>query len=285
MKKPAVICLLLALLLTACAPAPGGAADGTPESGPAAPSASSSMSSCTNTASSSFGESKAEPVVPAIPPFTGPEDFPPVSYDTLNIDPAEEPPYDPADYPDLPSFLNAEQKDLYCRAKELSSELLITSDSSFPLLPGQEPVLSTTAHSIEGYIGLFSPATSRYRTWNDFYAVVTSVFTLEWFYETAFSSPEEPGGLYYASYLEQDGQLLVCNRARGTNRSRTAIPDSYELISQSEDEVLFHVIGYYMNSGKDGLGITDSYDYTEAFPIRMVRTEEGWRLAEYHITY
>ena len=41
MKNPLVSCLLLALLLAACAPAPGSTASGVPESKPSVPSASS----------------------------------------------------------------------------------------------------------------------------------------------------------------------------------------------------------------------------------------------------
>ena len=53
MKKLTASCLLLALLLAACAPAPGGAASGAPESGPATPSA--SLEDATSTPPDSSG--------------------------------------------------------------------------------------------------------------------------------------------------------------------------------------------------------------------------------------
>ena len=63
MKKLTAACLLLALLLAACAPAPGGAASGAPESGSAAPPASPEASaSVPGPESSSEGASSLQAV-------------------------------------------------------------------------------------------------------------------------------------------------------------------------------------------------------------------------------
>ena len=60
MKKLTAACLLLALLLAACAPAPGGAASGVPESKPSVPPASSEGSV---SASSEYSDAAAEEII------------------------------------------------------------------------------------------------------------------------------------------------------------------------------------------------------------------------------
>ena len=60
MKNPLVSCLLLALLLAACAPAPGSTASGVPESKPSVPSASSEGSV---SASSEHSNAAAEEII------------------------------------------------------------------------------------------------------------------------------------------------------------------------------------------------------------------------------
>ena len=63
------------------------------------------------------------------------------------------------------------------------------------------------------------------------------------------------------------------------------VPDTYELVSQSEDAVEFYLVGHYadLTVQPDETGARPLS--TERWPIRMERTADGWRVSEFHVPY
>lgn len=62
-----------------------------------------------------------------------------------------------------------------------------------------------------------------------------------------------------------------------------AYPDTYRLVSSTEDEVTFTLISHYDRNGWND--IDDPMDvYTIEYPIRLVDTDSGWRVDEFHTT-
>ena len=62
-------------------------------------------------------------------------------------------------------------------------------------------------------------------------------------------------------------------------------PDVYELVSQSDSAVEFTLIGHYADLTVEADENGTRPIYTEAYPIRMERTSDGWRVAEFHLPY
>ena len=72
-------------------------------------------------------------------------------------------------------------------------------------------------------------------------------------------------------------QLCFLDASRGGGYYRDdSRPDTFTLVEQTEDEISFTLTGYYSPMGEGG------EDYTIDFPIRLVRTEAGWRFDEFH---
>lgn len=66
-------------------------------------------------------------------------------------------------------------------------------------------------------------------------------------------------------------------------------PDSYQLVRRTEDEIVFDLIVHYAVLAEAPEGAEEPLIVTgetaEAYPIRMERTEDGWRVAEIHLPY
>ena len=76
--------------------------------------------------------------------------------------------------------------------------------------------------------------------------------------------------------------------SRGMYYYNDTIPDEFELISRNEDEIIFTLTGHFSapwdaaGEAGEGLQSDSEYEYTIAFPMKLVRTENGWRFAEFH---
>ena len=80
-------------------------------------------------------------------------------------------------------------------------------------------------------------------------------------------------------YVRNGEQLCFLDASRGGGYYRDdSRPDTFTLVEQTEDEISFTLTGCYSPMGEGG------EDYTIDFPIRLVRTEAGWRFDEFHET-
>ena len=92
---------------------------------------------------------------------------------------------------------------------------------------------------------------------------------------------------YAEKFTNYNGQLLVDGwRSNDMPYGTTiqvleAYPDAYRLERQDENGVEFILISHYDRNGwNDG----EMDVYTIEYPIRMVRTKNGWRIDEFHVT-
>jgi len=162
-----------------------------------------------------------------------------------------------------PDFLTEEQRNLYKRAYTLYSALFGYNTSAVHEFPD-----------------------NRYDKWDDFSKAVHSVFTEEFFeskntYGNGLKRYSEAGGLLSSANI---GKVPVDNYA-------PAFTDDFVLISSTDDEVEFAVIGHFLHmepynyetehSHQERL--QNSYDYSAVFTVRMIRTEDGWLIDDFGI--
>lgn len=194
-----------------------------------------------------------------------------------------------ADQP-VPDFLDAEQQDLFLRAFSAANFLIGCSTSSvdeYPLADGTLPERGDyeTVTLDNGWTYLV--AQGRYAQWADFQAMLDSVFTPE--YQEELLWTESLDGERFPTFTStEDGRLCFLDAGRGSSLEYgwADTPDTYELVSRSEDVVEFDLIGHYAVLEDDtGDEPTVSGITTERYPIRMERTAAGWRIAEFHLPY
>lgn len=182
-----------------------------------------------------------------------------------------EPPLEEADMAvAVPDFLTPEQQDLYRRALNLRLHLM-GSDIEY----GQVSV-DYEQVTIGDYTYLVSQG--RYSDWDDFDAVVHSVFTERFWNEFNLFDGKN------ALYTEHDGKLCFLDTSIGGGYYyTTGIPDEFRLDTQTDSGITFTLIGHYNDLG-GGTGEREQrgYDYTLEFPIKMVLTDNGWRFDEFH---
>ena len=263
MKKILIPALSLVLLLAACAGQ---------ESAGSTPS---EMPGVSPTATS-----EATPA-PSAEPTPSPEWEP---------DPHAEPPILDwmADQP-VPDFLNAEQQNLFLRAFSAANFLMGCNTSmvdDYPLADGSQPDRNNyeTVTLDNGWT--YTLSVGRFARWDDFEAMLDSIFTPEYKEELLVSEMSDGTSIPLFTSTE-DGQLCYLDASRGSNLEydSAGIPDTYELVSQSDDAVEFHLIGHYADLTAEADEDGARPIYTESFPIRMERTDDGWRVAEFHLPY
>ena len=176
---------------------------------------------------------------------------------------SSEPPLTEEDWDEpLPDFLDEEQQALYLRAKAI-----------FPVFSGDTTNIDSMfggeagGESFEQDGVRYCISTGRYRQWADFMEMMRSIFTEEYIAELTGAETDSP------AFFEKDGLLCYLEGARGS-RFGYQEPDEFQLTEETEEEVSFDLIGHYLPVGGGEI-------YTESYPIRMVRTEAGWRIAEF----
>lgn len=184
----------------------------------------------------------------------------------------------------VPDFLSEEQRQLFLHAYCAASEFLNGSGGldSFPLKDGSQPSIEYETVEIDGRI--YTLAQGRYRRWEDFEAMMDGLFTPEYKREL-IGIDSEYGPIFCPT---EDGQLCYLDGGRGSDIFYDGIEtDTYELVSQTEEELCFNLIGHYTEWDYDPE--TDQEiqgePYTQSYPIRMVRTVQGWRVAEIHVPW
>ena len=164
----------------------------------------------------------------------------------------------------VPDFLDEGQQRLYRQAHSLYIHLLGDGVEYWELYPQTGPHETV---EIDGRTYLASRGP--FAAWKDFDAAIRAVFTDEFW--TALNKAE--------IYVCHGEQLCFLDVERGIGYYRDdSRPDTFTLVEETEDELSFTLTGYYSAPGGGG------EEYTIDFPIRMVRTEAGWRFDEFHET-
>ncbi|MEQ2443909.1 hypothetical protein WMO64_10590 [Pseudoflavonifractor sp. CLA-AP-H29] len=203
---------------------------------------------------------------------------------------AEEPPILDwmADQP-VPGFLDEEQRDLFLRAYSAANFLMGCSTGNveeYPLADGTMPQRGEYEKLTLDNGWTYLVAQGRYARWADFKAMLDSVFTPE--YQEELLYQEDGDGERIPVFTETpDGGMCFIQADRGsdTEYDWADMPDTYELVSMSDDAVEFSLIGHYAVLGEDGGEIAVQGIITREYPIRMERTADGWRVAEFHLPY
>ena len=243
---------LAALILTLCACAPQAEGEGSPSPSPV-------QSAPASEPSPPAQESEA----PA------PADFPEIILDEDSLNAA------------VPDFLDGEQQLLYRRALCVYSHLFGGDNAEVCRWEEGDPYPSGDAVEHNGLP--YTKATGRYAAWEDFDAMVHSVFTDDfWTRRNAIQRGE--------LFLNIDGALHFVWASRGMYYYTGNVPDTFELVSRSEDEIVFTLTGHYSFPWpKEGESPEDrdrrleqGWEYTIDFPMKLVRTEAGWRFDQFH---
>jgi len=193
-----------------------------------------------------------------------------------------------ADQP-APAFLDAEQQALFLRAYSAASFLMGCSTSgvdSYPLDGGDPPELGDyeTVTLDSGWTYLV--AQGRYARWEDFQAMLDGIFTPAYQEELLWTENMD-GERFPIFTADGEGRTCFLELERGSSLEYgwADVPDTYELVSQSEDAVEFYLVGHYadLTVQPDETGARPLS--TERWPIRMERTAGGWRVSEFHVPY
>lgn len=184
-----------------------------------------------------------------------------------------------------PDFMSEEQESLYRRARSLGEMLFLGTGSidEFPMPDGTR-ARSVNPDGSSEIQGNYHVSYGRFARWDDFEAMMRSVFTGAYYDElTTFESGLEFHLSGQPRFVRlEDGRTGYVELVQGNDSSYAGWwNDEYELVTNTDDVLELNLIAHY---GMWGTGkITPEEHRIEIFPIRMERTEDGWRVAEFHI--
>ena len=185
----------------------------------------------------------------------------------------------PAEGP-VPEFLDAEQQQLYRQAKTAFWEFALSSDGFDSTAPAE---LSVEVDGLTYY-----PCDGSITSWADFESSMLAVFTQDYFTQLnkGASYTDEAGKEHIrTTFMERDGRLYFIGGARGANITFEG-PETFELISESDTEIKFNVVGQYRDiSYTDGVESVADTPTTEKKPLTMVKGPDGWRFSEFSLAY
>ena len=177
----------------------------------------------------------------------------------------------------VPDFLDADQQELYRQALTMYGHIFGANTEAVDDWPDNTGFQDSTV-TADGY----TPATGMYSNWNEFEEAVLSVFTQRFW--------EERNGTDAPTYKNIDGQLHYIPASRGSYGYNPNFPETFRLVSQTGDAIEFIMTGYYSEPYPvEGESFEDrdarleaGWEYSIEYPMRMVRTEQGWRFDEIH---
>ena len=178
-----------------------------------------------------------------------------------------------------PKFLSNEQKKLYQKANTLYRALFGGDTWSIDYFDAPEDyVFDNETVELDGVT--YRIAKGRYADWEVFDAVIHGLFTDE-FWRSRNRTAEG-----YELFREYEGKLVFAEASRDSGLYyRDDRGDEFELVSQTEDEIVFTLTGHYripLERENDNPYDDDGVYYEDEFTVRMVRTEDGWRFDEFH---
>ncbi len=190
----------------------------------------------------------------------------PGSDSMLEIDPTLDPPLSEEELAlPVPDFLNEEQQLLYRRANSLIHARWELGFGQYGSTTDDDDLIEVEAGPYR-----YRSITGRYRRWEDFRAVMASVFTDELFDElnTLDAGP---------FYIEHEGITCGIDLAP-VNVIWTETDDTFELVRESDDCIEFRIIAYGVEPYED-----DRVKITRTGSATMVKVEDGtWRVSSFH---
>lgn len=176
-----------------------------------------------------------------------------------------------------PLFLTEEQQDLFQKAAKFQFAFFSLPDN-IQQFPQFQPLAENNWVVIQDGYSLYQ------NSYEEFSDLAHSVFTQDYL--------DSLGPLYTEKFVDRDGRLAT-STDRGLTRdslpgARRPVlenyPDLFRLEYQDEETIEFTLISHYDRNwqnytGEDGMDI-----YTAEYPIRMVNTDDGWRIDEFHTT-
>lgn len=180
----------------------------------------------------------------------------------------------------VPDFLDEDQQLLYRRAKNVYEHLFGPATIAVEYYETSNYQLSEYTYEENERGWRYLASQGRYRDWDDFMRLVLSVFTEDFFLE-------RNNGIY----IERDGKLTFLDAAAGGSQYYNPnFQDEFELLSKSDDEIVFDVIGHYSqihpyaneSYEERDRRVAEGWEFTDRFTIRMVNTESGWRFDEFY---
>lgn len=187
----------------------------------------------------------------------------------------------------VPDFLSEDQQALYRRAYSLymhmfggeTSEVEYSETLEMDVFPPKD--YETVIFKSIPYL----LSQGRYSNWNDFDAVIHSVFTDSFW----ISHNEDEKNI--PVYTEKNNKLCFRDISKGCgylyNRN---FLDEFRLVEQTDHSVTFTLIGHYSLAypktdetfEQRDERLRNEYEYTLEFPMKMILTSNGWRFDEFH---
>lgn len=184
----------------------------------------------------------------------------------------------------VPDFLDEEQQLLYRQAYALYYSLFPASNEFQHFLPAQGVV--EPAEGVERHGVTYAPEYGRFNRWDDFERAVLSVFTQDaW---DAKNGPHATGGA--PVYIGVDGRTYYIPYGRSGGDYNGYFPETFRLVSRTDDAIEFVMTGYYTNWGElpgetfeEWQARQEEWEYAIDFPMRLVKTADGWRFDQFHL--
>ncbi len=185
----------------------------------------------------------------------------------------------------VPDFLGTEQQLLYRQAFAMYGHIFGASTESvdeWPAAYGFQPGEIVERNGMQ-----YTPSTGRYGRWEDFEEAVLSVFT------PRLWAQRNSWGEGVPVYTDIDGRLYYIAAARGSYGYNDNFPVTFKLTRRTDDEIVFVMTGYYSEPyPREGESFEErdarlaaDYEYSIDFPMRLVKTENGWRFDEFYCAY
>lgn len=181
----------------------------------------------------------------------------------------------------VPDFLDEGQQLLYRQAHTMYSHIFGANTEEVD----SWPEVGVYGNSFVVFDSEYTPATGLYANWADFEQAVLSVFTQEYW------DARNNLGDGLPIYKNIDGQLHYIAAARGSGGYNDNFPETFHLVERTDDAISFIMTGYYSDSRPFYGSATDEeiaawlaagWESSIEFPMRMVKTENGWRFDEFH---
>ena len=180
---------------------------------------------------------------------------------------------------EVPDFLTEEQQTLYRKAYTAYKQFALYTDGF-----GSTEYNPVT---MEEYDNSFYVGNGSITTWKNYETAMLGLFTPDYLEELNLMVIELEDGttLRYAHFADYQGQLAFSDGARGSNITYLG-PDTFELISQTEDEIRFYVIGTYHaeEENEEGMLVWTDETTQQKYEIVLTHTENGWRFSKFALT-
>lgn len=180
----------------------------------------------------------------------------------------------------VPDFLDGEQQQLYRQAYALYHGLFPAANDG-DHFPGQG--VPEPAGPVERQGVSYAPENGCFARWDDFERAVLSVFTQD-AWDAKNTSDNIP------VYIGVDNRTYYIPYGRSGGEYNGRFPETFRLVSQTDDTIEFVMTGYYTNwaelpgeTHEEWQARQEEWEYSIDFPMRLVKTENGWRFDQFYL--